>query len=106
MSNSYSDQGGFSRHCLVDCLGPTQYVPIAKACALANKAGEKRFDAEVYGVRSTFSSYQYRVWSFENVQKRYQALTGSNKSFADEALESAGVMPVLMADGIVQAGHF
>ncbi len=76
------------------------YVSFAKACALASKAGEKQFEAEIYGVKSTFSTHQYRVCTFEQVQKRYNALAGDDKSYVDKVLNQTTLLPALMADGI------
>jgi len=82
------------------------YVPFAKACAMASKAGERQFEAEIYGLKSTFSTHQYRVWSFEQVQKRYSALAGDDKSFVDKILNETTVLPALMADGIHHSDLF
>ncbi|MBT4264919.1 MAG: glutathione S-transferase family protein [Deltaproteobacteria bacterium] len=82
------------------------YVPFAKACALASKASEKQFEAEIFGINSTFSTHQYRVWTFEQVQKRYEALAGDDKSFVDKVLNETTVLPALMADDIHHSDLF
>ena len=74
--------------CLIACA--TKYIP----------------DAEVYGLEETFSTHQYRVWSFEQLQNRYEKLHGDEKQFVDEALENSGVLPLMMADGIVHSDLF
>jgi len=82
------------------------YVPFAKAGAQASKAKSKTFEAEVYGMKATFSTHQYRVWSFEQVQKYYEALAGNDKCFVDEALTAANVLPAMMSDGIYHSDLF
>ena len=76
------------------------YLPLAKGGVQASKAGEKRFESEVYGVKATFSTHQYRVWSYEQVQKRHAALSDDDTAFVDRVLTEAAVQPALMADGI------
>jgi len=82
------------------------YIPFAQACAQASKHKSKTFDAEVYGLTATFSTHQYRVWSFEQLQNRYVQLQGDDKQFVDKALTEAGVLPLMMADGIVHSDLF
>lgn len=82
------------------------YVPFARACAQASQAGEKRFEAEVYGMTASFSTHHYRAWSFEQVQKRYAALEGAAKTFVDEVFSQCGVLPELMEDGIAHCDLF
>ena len=82
------------------------YIPFAQACAQASKNKSKTFDAEVYGLKETFSTHQYRVWSFEQLQNRYEKLHGDEKQFVDEALKSSGVLPLMMAEGIVHSDLF
>lgn len=82
------------------------YIPFAQACAQASKSKSKKFDAKVYGLTETFSTHQYRVWSFEQLQNRYVQLQGDEKQLVDEALTAAGVLPLMMADGIVHSDLF
>ncbi len=82
------------------------YVPFAKACAQASKAKDKTFEAEVYGVTATFSTHHYRAWSFEQVQRRYAALSDDNKNFVDNILIANKVQPALTADGIYHSDLF
>ncbi len=77
------------------------YFPFAKACALAGKDRNKTFSAEVYGVEATFSVHQYRVWSFEQLQLKYQALAGQDKHFIDEVLTASQILPKFMEGEIV-----
>tara|TARA_B110000093_G_scaffold162128_1_gene183946 strand:- start:201 stop:1253 length:1053 start_codon:yes stop_codon:yes gene_type:complete len=60
---------------LLSFVGRT-YVPFAKACAVAGGEKEKSFEANVDGEVATFTTHQYRVWSFEQLQLRYQRLKG------------------------------
>lgn len=83
-----------------------KYIPFAYACAQASKNKSKTFDAQVCGLTETFSTHQYRVWSFEQLQNRYLQLQGDDKQFVDEALTEAGVLPLMMADGIVHSDLF
>ena len=82
------------------------YVPFARACAQASQVGEKRFEAEIYGMAARFSTHHYRAWSFEQVQKRYAALDGTAKAFVDDVFSRCGVLPALMADGIQHCDLF
>ncbi|MEH6345091.1 MAG: glutathione S-transferase family protein [Bermanella sp.] len=77
------------------------YFPFAKACALAGKDRNKTFTATVYGEEATFSVHQYRVWSFEQLQLKYQALTGQDKHFIDEVLTASQILPKFMEGEIV-----
>lgn len=94
-----------SLHKLLSFTAKT-YIPFAHACAQASKHKSKTFDAQVYGLTETFSTHQYRVWSFEQLQNRYLQLHGDDKKFVDEALTAAGVLPLMMADGIVHSDLF
>ena len=94
-----------SLHKLLSFTAKT-YIPFAQACAQASKNKSKTFDAEVYGLTETFSVHQYRVWSFEQLQNRYVQLQGDEKQLIDEALTAAGVLPLMMTDGIVHRDLF
>jgi hypothetical protein len=77
MSNSYSDHGWFSRYCLVDYLGLAQYVTIAKACALASKAGESapRLRFMAYALHSAATNIGFgRSRMFKNAIKHSPAV--------------------------------
>ena len=86
-------------------IGKT-YIPFAAACAKACVNRDKQFQAEIYGVESSFAAHQYRGWSFEQLQLRYQGLSEKTKEALMPALELAGVMPAMMADGILHNGLF
>ena len=74
--------------------------PLLKPVRRQVKAKDKTFEAEVYGVTATFSTHHYRAWSFEQVQRRYAALSDDNKNFVDNILIANKVQPALTADGI------
>ncbi|BFM15509.1 hypothetical protein R50073_16920 [Maricurvus nonylphenolicus] len=82
------------------------YIPFGKACAMAGKQKEKSFSVEIDGVSAGFSTHQYRVWSFEQLQLRYQDLSDSAKVELEGVLVTAGVLPELMADEIYHNGLF
>jgi glutathione S-transferase len=90
---------------LLDFVGKT-YIPFAKACALAGKDRNKSFTTNVYGVEATFSVHQYRVWSFEQLQLKYQSLTGQNRHFIDELLTATQILPRFMEGEIVHNALF
>jgi glutathione S-transferase len=90
---------------LLAFVGKT-YIPFAKACAMAGKNKEKSFTVEVYGIKATFSTHQYRVWSFEQLQLRYQNVPDAAKDYLDHILVGAEVMPALMAYEVVHNGLF
>jgi len=82
------------------------YIPFAKACAIAGGNKEKAFKAEIYGEFATFSTHQYRVWSYEQLQHRYETLNGDDKTFIDQTLTEAAVLPALMSGDIIHNGLF
>ena len=90
---------------LLDFVGKT-YIPFAKACALAGKDRNKSFTTNVYGIEATFSVHQYRVWSFEQLQLKYQSLTGQTKHFIDELLTATQILPTFMEGEIVHNALF
>ncbi len=77
------------------------YIPFAKACAMASKKGSKSFEATVYGQQGTFRVHQNRVWSFEQLQLKYQTLQGQDKFFIDEVLSAATILPTMMEGEVV-----
>ena len=85
---------------LLGFVGKT-YIPFAKACAVAGKDRNKTFTATVYGAQATFSVHQYRVWSFEQLQLKYQELQGQDKHFVDELLNATEILPTMMEGDIV-----
>lgn len=82
------------------------YIPLNRAAAPAAIAREKTFEADIYGVTATFSSHQYRVWAFEQLQLKYQALSNEEQAELLPHLTHAEVMPSLMADGIQHSNLF
>jgi glutathione S-transferase len=94
-----------SLQALLGFIGQT-YIPFAKACAEASLKKSKTFQAEIFGVNAVFSTHQYRVWSFEQLQLNYDALADIEKTQLGEALAEAQVMPALMENGIFHNGLF
>lgn len=90
---------------LLSFVGKT-YIPFAKACAVAGGNKEKSFEAKVDGQVATFATHQYRVWSFEQLQLRYQALNGDDKNFIDAILTEATVLPAMMEGEVIHNGLF
>ncbi len=90
---------------LLAYIGKT-YIPFATNCAEACVKREKQFQAEIYGVTASFSAHQYRGWSFEELQLRYQALTDQDKEQVDAVLNQASVLPAMMSGGILHNGLF
>ena len=82
------------------------YIPFAKACAIAGKDRNKSFTATVYGEEANFSVHQYRVWSFEQLQLKYQELDGQDKHFIDELLTATEILPTFMDGEIVHNALF
>lgn len=82
------------------------YIPFAASGAQACVKREKQFEAEIYGVKATFSAHQYRAWSFEQLQLRYESLSASDKAALEPCLVDASVMPAMMAGGILHNGLF
>lgn len=82
------------------------YIPFAASGAAACVKREKSFEAEVYGVKTSFSAHQYRAWSFEQLQLRYESLPEGDKAALESSLLAASVMPAMMADGILHNGLF
>jgi len=94
-----------SLQALLSFIGKT-YMPFAVSGAKACIRREKSFEAEIYGVQATFSAHQYRAWSFEQLQLRYQSLSEDDKASLEPHLVEASVMPAMMADGILHNGLF
>lgn len=90
---------------LLAFVGKT-YIPFAKACAIAGKDRSKNFETEIYGEIASFSTHHYRVWSFEQLQLRYEALEAEAKSFLNRVLTQAAIQPEMMAGGIIHNGLF
>ena len=82
------------------------YIPFAKPCAKACIKREKVYEAEVYGVTAECAAHQYRGWSFEQLQLRYEALSDSDQRDLDKVLTRSQIMPAMMADGILHNGLF
>jgi len=94
-----------SLQALLTFIGKT-YIPFAATGAAACVKREKSFEADVYGIKTTFSAHQYRAWSFEQLQRRYESLSEGDKAALASCLVDASVMPAMMAGGILHNGLF
>lgn len=90
---------------LLHYVGKT-YIPFATGTALATHEGRKEFNARVYGLDIQFMTFQYRAWSFENVQHYYQMLSDDHKAFLSELFEDASIQPGMMKNGILHCTLF
>ncbi len=82
------------------------YIPFAAGTALATHEGHKEFSAHVYDVDTQFLTFQYRAWSFENVQNHFVNLTDKHKTFIDDLLTQAKVQPRMMENGVLHCNLF
>jgi glutathione S-transferase len=90
---------------LLAFVGST-YIPLSSATARASIVRGKRVKATIRGVEAEFSVHHYRAWAFEENQKRFEALAASDKDYCRSVLVEAGILPGLMADGILHNGLF
>ena len=90
---------------LLSFVGKT-YIPFAAGTALATSLGHKTFKANIYDLEVEFSTFQYRAWSFENVQKAYDALSTEQQQWLQPKLTSANVLPGLTKNGILHCNLF
>ena len=82
------------------------HIPFAIGTALATHEGRKEFNAMVYGVDTQFLTFQYRAWSFENVQNHFVQLNKEHKVFIDDLLTQTQVQPSMMKHGILHCTLF
>ncbi|MEH6345597.1 MAG: glutathione S-transferase family protein [Bermanella sp.] len=90
---------------LLNFVGKT-YIPFAAGTALAASLGNKVFRANIYDLDVEFSTFQYRAWSFENVQKAYDALSTDHQQWLQPKLTAAQVLPGLMKNGMLHCNLF
>jgi hypothetical protein len=90
---------------LLGFIGKT-YIPLAKAGVRASERKEKQFEAGVYGFTKTFSNHQYRIWSFEQLQKKYLELSDEAQQSLDALLTKASIQPVMMEGGVYHSTLF
>lgn len=90
---------------LLSFVGKT-HIPFATGTALAAHEGRKEFTANIYGLDTQFLAFQYRAWSFENVQNYYQDLNESDKAFVEKVLTQSHVQPAMMQNGILHCNLF
>ncbi|MEH6344792.1 MAG: glutathione S-transferase family protein [Bermanella sp.] len=82
------------------------YIPFATGTALATHEKRKDFKANIYGLETNFKTFQYRAWSFENVQNHFLKLDKSEKSFVDSLLTETQVQPSMMGNGVLHCTLF
>jgi hypothetical protein len=82
------------------------WLPWGRATARASVVREKRCKTNIRGVETEFSTHHYRAWSFEQVQRGYEALDGSARAWCDDFLGKTKILPGLMEDGILHNGLF
>ena len=82
------------------------HIPFAAGTALATHEGHKQFSADVYGVDTQFLTFQYRAWSFENVQNHFVNLKEDHKAFIDDLLTQTNVQPRMMENGVLHCRLF
>lgn len=80
------------------------YIPFACGVAKACEAGDKFFTAKIYDVDTRFRGFQYRAWSFENVQKKFLELNCSD--VLNSLLNETNVQPVMMQNGVFHCTLF
>ena len=90
---------------LLDYVAKT-YIPFAAGTALATHEGNKEFNCNIYGLDTAFMTFQYRAWSFENVQNHFVNLNTSDKQFVDALLTQTGVQPAMMENGVLHCNLF
>ena len=90
---------------LLAFVGKT-YIPFAAGTALATSLGNKTFKANIYDLEVEFSTFQYRAWSFENVQNAHEALSTEHQLWLHPILTSAQVLPGLMENGVLHCNLF
>ncbi len=82
------------------------HLPNALATARASLARDKRYSVEIRGHSCEFSTYHYRAWSFEQLQRRYADLSEADRAALDPALRDTGYMPDMMAQGVRHNGLY
>ena len=88
------------------CFIAKTYITLGNTTVAAANAKERAFEANIYGVNAKFSTHQYRVWAFEQVQLRYQNLTDNEQAELLPLLKQTEIMPSLMENGIVHSTLF
>ena len=81
------------------------YKAYLHANALAWRAGEKRLDYTVQGVRyASCPVVRYRVWCRERLQDHFEALPEEGREAVRKLLESCGTWEPLWRDGRIASG--
>ena len=82
------------------------YIPFAAGAALATSEKQKSYIAKVNGLETPFMTFQYRAWSFENVQNEFNDLVPQDKIFVQGLLHQTNIQPALMANGVLHCDLF
>jgi glutathione S-transferase len=82
------------------------YIPFASGAALATHEKQKDYCANINGINTQFMTFQYRAWSFENVQNQFNDLTPIDKDFIQTLLIETQVQPQMMANGVLHCTLF
>lgn len=90
---------------LLAFIGAT-YIPLSSATARASIKRERRVKATIRGIEAEFSVHHYRAWAFEQVQRRFEALSEEDKATCRDLFVDTGVLPGLMADGVLHNGLY
>ena len=82
------------------------YIPFAAGAAFATSEKQKTYTAKINGLDTTFMTFQYRAWSFENVQNEFNDLVPQDKIFVQGLLHQTNIQPALMANGVLHCDLF
>lgn len=77
------------------------WLPWSRASALADAAGEKTARAAIRGVETAYATHPYRAWAWEQMQRALVALGAADRAWVDDVLTRAGLLPDLLADGVL-----
>lgn len=82
------------------------WLPLSAATARASVNRDKGVEVTIRGITTVFSTHHYRAWAFEQVQRRHVALDAASRQWLQPHLERAGLLPGLLADGILHNGLY
>jgi glutathione S-transferase len=88
---------------LLSFVGKT-YIPFACGVAKASANNEKWFTVNIYGLQLRFRTFQYRAWSFENVQNKFLAM--KNTELISQLLTKTNIQPLMMENGVLHCDLF
>ena len=82
------------------------YIPYITATALAAQQKQKSFEVDIYGIENTFLTFQYRAWSFEQLQQRLTSLDKQSRKAIEVILLDANIQPTMMENGIIHSNLY